>query len=120
MSANPYQSPSASSAAESIEPIRPLGRATNLRHAIVFATTLAAFLMYVDRACFAWIIGSDSFTEDISLSAAQREMLKGAFFWAYALAQVPAGWLAERFGKRVLMSCMILVWSAFTALTGFA
>jgi MFS family permease len=120
MSANPYQSPLAPSVAESSEPIRPLGRATNLRHAIVFATTLAAFLMYVDRACFAWIIGSDSFTEDISLTANQKEWLKGAFFLFYAMAQVPAGWLAERYGKRTLMACMILIWSAFTALTGLA
>jgi MFS family permease len=96
------------------------GKATNIRHAIVFATTVAAFLMYVDRACFAWMIGSDSFREDIALDATQTELLKGAFFWAYALAQVPAGWLAERFGKRALMGTMILVWSGFTALTGFA
>jgi MFS family permease len=111
MSANPYSS--------ATEPASARG-ATNIRHAIVFATTMAAFLMYVDRACFAWIIGADSFQRDITLTAWQREFLKGAFFWAYALAQVPAGWLAERFGKRVLMSGMILIWSAFTALTGFA
>ncbi|MBU6303357.1 MAG: MFS transporter, partial [Verrucomicrobia bacterium] len=37
-----------------------------------------------------------------------------------ALAQVPAGWLAERFGKRTLMTVLILLWSGFTALTGFS
>jgi MFS family permease len=93
---------------------------SNVRHAVVLVTTLAAFLMYLDRACLAWMIGSDSFRSDISLTDPQREWLKQAFFWAYALAQVPAGWLAERFGKRVLMSVMILSWSAFMALSGFA
>ena len=120
MPANPYQSPPEIAPAETVAADSPSGKATNIRHAIVFATTMAAFLMYVDRACFAWIIGSDSFKDDVSLSAGQNEWLKGAFFWAYALAQVPAGWLAERFGKRALMSTMIIIWSAFTALTGFA
>jgi MFS family permease len=95
-------------------------RRTNVRHAIVIATTLAAFLMYLDRVCIAWIINTESFNRDIPLDTAQSDLLKGAFFWAYALAQVPAGWLAERFGKRFLMTFMILTWSAFTALSSFS
>lgn len=108
-----------------------------MRHAIVLATTLSAFLMYLDRVCIGWIIESDSFKSEIVLdppppgeSAAttseakrpetQKDWIKQAFFWAYAFAQVPAGWLAERFGKRTLMTAMIVLWSAFTAMTSFA
>ena len=76
--------------------------------------------MYLDRACFAWIIGSDSFKRQINLTSQQSDWLKSAFFWAYALMQVPAGWLAERYGKRVLMTVLIALWSAFTALGGFS
>ena len=109
-----------------------LARPTNVRFAILAVTTLAAFLMYLDRACIGWIIESDSFKREIVLDAAsnvpgkptvtpyQKAAIKEAFFWAYALAQVPAGWLAERFGKRLLMSVLILLWSAFTALTSFS
>jgi len=95
-------------------------RPTSIRHWILTATTLAAFLMYLDRACLAWMLDSESFKSDIPLTKDQANMLKSAFFWAYALAQVPAGWLAERFGKRSLMTVLILLWSAFTALSGFA
>lgn len=95
-------------------------RPTSVRHWILTATTLAAFLMYLDRACLAWMLDSESFKADIPLSKDQANHLKGAFFWAYALAQVPAGWLAERFGKRALMTLLILLWSGFTALTGFS
>jgi MFS family permease len=95
-------------------------RPTSVRHWIITATTLAAFLMYLDRACLAWMLDSDSFKADIPLSKDQANNLKSAFFWAYALAQVPAGWLAERFGKRTLMTVLILLWSGFTALTGFS
>src|SRR6266853_4872982 len=95
-------------------------RATSVRHRIIAATTLAALLMYQDRACLAWMLDSDSFKASIPLGKDQANNLKSAFFWAYALAQVPAGWLAERFGKRALMTALILLWSGFTALTGFS
>lgn len=97
-------------------PLRP----TSIRHWILTATTLSAFLMYLDRACLAWMLDSESFKADIPLSKDQANLLKSSFFWAYALAQVPAGWLAERFGKRTLMTVLILLWSGFTALSGFA
>ncbi|MGB8170794.1 MAG: MFS transporter [Chthoniobacteraceae bacterium] len=95
-------------------------RPSSVRHWIITATTLAAFLMYLDRACLAWMLDSDSFKADLPLTKDQANNLKSAFFWAYALAQVPAGWLAERFGKRRLMTVLILLWSSFTALTGFS
>ncbi len=95
-------------------------RPTSIRYWIITATTLVAFLMYLDRACLGWILDSDSFRLDIHLTKDQAGNLKSAFFWAYALAQVPAGWLAERFGKRTLMTVLILTWSGFTALTGFS
>ena len=76
--------------------------------------------MYLDRACLGWMLDSDSFRGDITLSKGQTDTVKAAFFWAYALAQVPAGWLAERFGKRTLLTVLILLWSGFTALTGFS
>src|SRR5882757_2527406 len=97
-----------------------LARPTSVRHWVLIATTLVAFLMYLDRACLGWMLSSKSFHADIDLSPTAENNLKSAFFWAYALAQLPAGWLAERFGKRVLMTVLILTWSGFTALTGFS
>jgi sugar phosphate permease len=43
-----------------------------------------------------------------------------AFFWPYALAQIPSGWLADRFGARKMMTIYILAWSFFTAMMGLA
>lgn len=95
-------------------------RPTNIRHWILAATTSAAFLMYLDRICMSAIMNSDSFKEDIPLTSVMDGWIKGAFFAAYALGQLPAGYLAVRFGARGLMSLYILVWSGFTVLTGFA
>lgn len=95
-------------------------RPTSVRHWILAATTAAAFLMYLDRICMAAIMNSDSFKKDIPLDPLMDGWIKGAFFAAYALGQLPAGYLAVRFGSRSLMSLYILLWSGFTVLTGFA
>ena len=95
-------------------------RPTAVRHWVLAATTAAAFLMYLDRICMAAIMNSDSFKEDIPLDSVMDGWIKGAFFAAYALGQLPAGYLAVRYGARSLMSVYIVLWSLFTVLTGFA
>ncbi len=76
--------------------------------------------MYLDRICLTQIIASDSFKQFIKLEGWQSDWVKGAFFWAYALAQVPAGWLSDRFGTRILISFYIAAWSIFTMATSFS
>ena len=93
---------------------------TNVRHRILATATLVAFLMYLDRICLAQIISSDSFQKNIHLDQNQIDWIKGAFFWAYALFQVPAGWLSDRFGARMLITIYIAAWSLFTAATSFS
>lgn len=95
-------------------------RPTIVRHQILATATLVAFLMYLDRICLADIIGSSSFKQDISLTASQADWVKLVFFWAYALFQVPAGWLSDRFNGRVLITLYIATWSFFTAMTSFS
>lgn len=95
-------------------------RPTAVRRQILATATGVAFLMYLDRICLANIIGSDSFQKSIRLENWQMDWVKGAFFWAYALAQVPAGWLSDRFGARMLICIYIATWSIFTALTSFS
>jgi MFS family permease len=87
---------------------------TNVRHSVLAITTGVAFMMYLDRICLAWIVDSQSFKGDIDLSPTQLSWVKAVFFWAYALAQVPAGWLSDRFGARILMTTYIVLWSLFT------
>jgi len=95
-------------------------RPTIVRHQILATATMVAFLMYLDRICLAQIVSSDSFHKHIELEGWQIDWVKGAFFWAYALAQVPAGWLSDRFGTRALITIYIATWSLFTALTSFS
>jgi sugar phosphate permease len=43
-----------------------------------------------------------------------------AFVWAYALFQVPGGWLNDRFGARPVLSTIVAYWSVMTAVTAAA
>src|SRR5262249_2329184 len=43
----------------------------------------------------------------------------GAFFFTYALFQIPMGTLADRYGARRVLTLSIAAWSAVTMLTGF-
>jgi sugar phosphate permease len=43
-----------------------------------------------------------------------------AFVWAYALFQVPGGWLSDRFGARKVLGSVVAYWSVMTAATGLA
>ena len=43
-----------------------------------------------------------------------------AFVWAYALFQVPGGWLNDRFGPRRVLAMIVAYWSVMTAATAAA
>jgi sugar phosphate permease len=43
-----------------------------------------------------------------------------AFVWAYAIFQVPGGWLSDRFGARRVLTGVVTYWSIMTAATAAA
>jgi sugar phosphate permease len=43
-----------------------------------------------------------------------------SFVWAYALFQVPGGWLSDRFGPRAVLTGLVAYWSVMTAAIGLA
>src|ERR1051325_1406252 len=88
------------------------------RYLIVGITSLAALWLYIDRVCFSTL--ADPIQKDLGLSSDQKGYILGAFFFTYALFQIPMGTLADRFGARKVLALSIAGWSLVTALTGFA
>ena len=43
-----------------------------------------------------------------------------AFTFAYALFEIPTGWLGDKIGPRKVLMRVVLWWSFFTAATGWA
>ena len=93
---------------------------TKIRYHVIGATTLSAVLLYLDRICIAEIAKLDVFRSELELSDKQVGAVLSAFFFAYALGQVPAGWLADRLGARRMLPFYVVLWSVCTALTGLA
>lgn len=75
-----------------------------------------SWITYLDRAAIATAKGP--IASELSLSDASMGLVFGAFALGYAIAQVPAGWLADRFGARIVLAGVVFGWSIFTSLTG--
>ena len=75
-------------------------------------------LAYVDRVAIS--MSSLAIQRDLGLNDEQLGYAFSAFTLAYALFEVPSGWLADRFGARRMMTRIVLWWSAFTAATAAA
>lgn len=91
---------------------------TQVRYAIVGVTALAALWMYIDRVCFSTL--APSIGEELGIAPADMKWVLGAFFFTYALFQVPIGSLADRYGPRVVLTVAIVAWSLCTAATALA
>lgn len=93
---------------------------SKVRYEVIGATTLAAVALYLDRICIAEIAKLDEFKSDLALTEQQTGAILSAFFFTYALGQVPAGWLSDRFGARRMLPLYISLWSLCTVFTGLA
>ena len=84
---------------------------------IVFAVTLAV-ITYVDRVCISK--AAPLIQGDLGLTKEQMGYAFAAFGWAYALFESPGGWLGDRIGPRKVLMRVVIMWSVFTAATGWA
>lgn len=91
-------------------------RPTSIRIVVATLLTIVACLLYLDR--YAMGIAAESMRVDLGMTQTQVSYSFFAFFISYALCQVPAGWLSDRFGPRVMLTAYILGWSLFTGLLG--
>jgi ACS family glucarate transporter-like MFS transporter len=89
-----------------------------LRLWVLAATAFVAFNMYLDRACLSQV--APDVKRDLSLDDREWNWALSAFFWSYALAQVPAAALGKRFGYRLMLTIYLVGWSWYTGVTGLA
>jgi ACS family glucarate transporter-like MFS transporter len=82
----------------------------------IFAVALA-IITYIDRVCIAQ--AAPSMRRDLGLTAIEMGWAFTAFTWAYAVFEVPGGWLGDTIGARRVLMRIVLWWSFFTAATGW-
>jgi len=88
------------------------------RWLIVALLFTASMINYMDRATLSMALPSIS--DDLHLGPAAKGVLTSAFFWSYALMQIPIGWCADRFNLRWLYAVMFTIWSLACGLAGLA
>lgn len=81
--------------------------------AILFFVTM---INYADRAILS--LAAPVLTRDLGIDPLQLGIVFSAFGWSYVIAQVPGGWLLDRFGVKRVYICAIVLWSLFTAAQG--
>ena len=89
-----------------------------VRHQVLALLFLLSIITYIDRVCIA--IAGPRMQEDLGIRPDQWGWVVGVFAIAYAAFEIPSGAMGDRIGPRKVLTRIVLWWSAFTSLTGFA
>ncbi len=84
---------------------------------IAFAVTLA-FITYIDRVCISQ--AAPDIRKDLGFTKDEMGLVFAAFTLAYGLFEIPGGWLGDKIGPRKVLMRVVVMWSFFTAATGWA
>ncbi|WP_414441019.1 MFS transporter [Burkholderia sp. 22PA0106] len=87
---------------------------TAVRYWILLMIFVVTTLNYADRATLS--ITGTAIRKEFGIDAVQMGYIFSSFSWAYVLAQLPSGWLLDRFGARRVYAGSIFLWSLFTLL----
>src|SRR6185295_16781119 len=84
---------------------------------LIFLFTLM-FITYLDRIAIG-LVGKRIISE-FKLSNEESGWVLSAFSLAYAIFEIPTGIMGDRIGQKLVLIRIVLWWSLFTVLTGFA
>src|SRR5204862_4213458 len=90
--------------------------ATRTRWWMLVLFSLMYLICYLDRGIIS--VAQPEIRQTFGLSLGQMGLVLAAFTWAYALGQVPVGWLGDRFGPKKVLSALLTWTSSAAMLTG--
>ncbi|MFE0755416.1 MFS transporter [Inquilinus sp. NPDC058860] len=91
---------------------------TRVRWIVAALMWLAIAINYIDRTVLA--AAAPHLTQDLGIAPDMMGIIMSAFFWSYALLQIPAGWFADRFGQKIGLGAAVAWWSVATSASGLA
>ncbi|MCA9007457.1 MAG: MFS transporter [Planctomycetaceae bacterium] len=92
------------------------GPATRARFLVLTLLCLVAAVAYISRNAIA--VPAKLIQEELDISLTQMGWVMSAFFWSYALSQIPSGWVGHVWGTRRALTCFAILWSVATAMMG--
>jgi MFS transporter, ACS family, glucarate transporter len=98
--------------------VTPLPTITSRRVRWFVVATLfgLSFACYMERVNLS--VAAELMMPALSLTKGDLAIIFNSFLVGYAVFQVPAGWLGDRFGSRMVLGLSALAWGVLTVLTG--
>ncbi|WP_426997450.1 MFS transporter [Pseudarthrobacter sp. N5] len=93
-------------------------RRTNVRWKLFLLLLVLVAVNYIDRGSIS--VALPIIQKEFNLPPELVGLLLSAFFWTYALMQIPVGWLIDKFGPRKVMTASCFGWGVATAASGLA
>jgi len=90
---------------------------SRIRWFVLFLISLMYLITYMDRANIS--VTAPAMESEFGLSKIEMGLVFSAFAWAYAVGQIPGGWLADRFGPKKVLLSIVSFWSLMTAMTAW-
>ena len=91
-----------------VQPAEPTGskdgvqRRTNVRWKMFLLLLVLVSVNYIDRGSIS--VALPIIQKEFNMAPELVGLLLSAFFWTYALMQIPVGWLIDKFGPRKVMT----------------
>lgn len=89
-----------------------------MRYTVLTFLCAVTVVAYVQRLALA--APTRMIEGELGLGPAGMGVVMGAWYWGYALFQLPSGWAADRLGSKPALILFAVAWSLLTALTGLA
>lgn len=83
-------------------------------HAMTGCIFLCTLACYFERMGFS--IAFTELAESLMLNSAIKGTVMSAFFWGYAVMQLPGGWLAARYGGSRVLGLSFALWGTISLL----
>lgn len=106
--------PGLTKAADDVSAARP----TTVRWRIFLILLLLSAINYIDRASLS--VAMPLISTEFEMTPAMEGLMLSAFFWSYALMQIPGGMLLDRFQVRNIVGVATVGWGFFQAIAGGA
>ena len=99
------------------DPVKKDVKKTNIRWWLITVLLIGAVVNYLDRSNLS--IANTTIAKEFGLSSTQMGLLLSAFLWPYALANLPAGWLVDKYGPKKMFAWASGLWSVATVASAF-
>jgi sugar phosphate permease len=85
---------------------------------VLLLISVMYLITYLDRVNIS--TAAPQISKEFGFDKITMGVIFSAFVWAYALFQVPGGWLSDRFGARGVLTAVVTYWSIMTVATSAA